>query len=83
MIFCTVTIRIECNNGQNDELSLRDIVKLILLDPEFLAMNDYDQLRVLDALYTIIESHLKQRMIEHKQYRNSLNQLRWKRSLEI
>ena len=87
MVFSAVIIRIECNqnnNNNNEKLSSRDIVKLVLVDPEFLAMNDYDKLRVLEALHTVFENHLWQHVIEYHptEYSNSLNELRWKKSLE-
>ena len=48
-----------CANQEQEETLLIGIVKLILIDPEFLALSDYDQIKVLEAIYTILESSLK------------------------
>ena len=38
-----------------EQFLLRDIVKMILIDPTFLALNDSDQVNVVMTIYSIME----------------------------
>ena len=47
---------------KTNQVSLVDIVIMILMDPEYLALNHFEQIKVLDAVYRILESRLIERI---------------------
>ena len=47
---------------KTNQVSLVDIVIMILMDPEYLALNHFEQIKVLDAVYRILGSRLIERI---------------------
>ena len=59
-----VTMTASQSSDQN-EPTLMDIIKTMLMDPDFLALSKYHQLRVLEQMYLIMENSRKQRTNHH------------------
>ncbi len=47
------------NSNSKNEASLMTIIQSILNDPEFLALNTHEQLRILITIYDMLERHYK------------------------
>ena len=62
LVVCVTFLSVESSKTKNS--SLMDAVRMVLIDPEFLALSDIDQVRVLEAIYAIVEDHLNTRMGE-------------------
>ena len=68
-----------CAQNKN-KMTFMDIFKMTLMDPEYLALNNSQQIKVLNTIYSILENNIKNRV--HKQQTNH-NEGRWRRSLSI
>jgi hypothetical protein len=54
------SIDVETNNSSYKVPTLMQVLQSIFDDPEFLALSDYEQLKVLDVIYSILESSYAQ-----------------------
>ena len=51
----------EDNSSSEKRLSLMNFLQSILDDPEYMALSDYEQLTVLEVIYSLLESSYNQR----------------------
>ena len=58
-----VCVCVSAKNELEEELAnsteLIDVLKMILNDPEFLALSKYEQYKILEAVYTIVVNYMK------------------------
>ena len=45
-------------NAEKKPANIMDVVEQILQDPEYLSQSDYEQLRILQIIYSILEHNL-------------------------
>ena len=55
------SIYVENNNSSDKGPTLIQVLQGIFDDPEFLALSDYEQLKVLEVIYSLLESSYSQR----------------------
>ncbi len=58
------------DNSSDKGPTLMQILQSILKDPEYLALSDYEQLKVLEAIYTILESSYNSQQNSKSKYQN-------------
>jgi hypothetical protein len=56
----------ENNNSSENGPTLMHILQNILENPEYLALSDYEQLSVLEVIYSLLESSFSQRKSKSK-----------------
>ncbi len=66
------SIDVESINSSNKGATLMQMLQNILEDPEYLALSDYEQLKVLEVIYSLLESGFNQRKNKSKYHGNSL-----------
>jgi len=66
------SIDVDNINSSNKGPTLMQILQSILQDPEYLALSDYEQLKVLEVIYSLLESGFSQRKNKSKYHANSL-----------
>jgi hypothetical protein len=59
-------------NSSNKGPTLMQMLQNILEDPEYLALSDYEQLKVLEVIYSLLESGFNQRKNKSKYHGKSL-----------
>ena len=59
MLICLAAM-LRVNSQDEQQTTLMDIFQAILNDPQFLELNNQDQLRLLVMIYNMLESHLKE-----------------------
>jgi len=55
------SIDVKTNNSSYKGPTLMQVLQSIFDDPEFLALSDYEQLKVLEVIYSVLESCYAQR----------------------
>jgi hypothetical protein len=55
-----------------EQSSIIKIINAILIDPEYLALNDQQQLRILIIVYNMLERHLKEQNLSNKPLANQI-----------
>ncbi len=65
----------EDNSSSEKRLSLMNFLQSILDDPEYMALSDYEQLAVLEVIYSLLESSYNQRkkLTQHQGRNGFLN----------
>jgi len=64
-------IDVESINSSNKGPTLMQMLQNILEDPEYLALSDYEQLKVLEVIYSLLESGFNQRKNKSKYHGKS------------
>ena len=62
-----------------EQTTMMDVLQAILNDPQFLALSNQDQLRLLVLIYTMLENHLKEQQNDVKEKRNTSSNLKFLR----
>jgi len=57
---------VENNNSSEKEPTLIQILQSILQDPEYLALSNYEQLMVLEAIYSLLKTRFSQSESQRK-----------------
>ena len=69
---------LEEKNDEGQEVSLSDVLAMVLKDPEYLSMSDYEQYMVLMSLYTAVKNVIHERkgnkVIANEDYKRSLSE---------
>jgi hypothetical protein len=55
------SVDVENNNSSDNGPTLMQILQNILENPEYLALSDYEQLTVLEMIYSLLESSFRER----------------------
>ena len=59
-VVCVALVNGEIGNDHSlSHYPLVDMLTMIVNDREFLTLSEYDQLRILEAMYTMIDAHFK------------------------
>jgi hypothetical protein len=66
------SIDVENINSSNKGPTLMQMLQNILEDPEYLALSDYEQLKVLEVIYSLLESGFNQRKNKSKYHGKSI-----------
>jgi ribosomal protein S15P/S13E len=64
-----------------EQTTMTDVLQAILNDPQFLALSNQDQLRLLVLIYNTLENHLNEQQNDVKKKRNTPSNLKFLRKL--
>ena len=60
----------ELSDSNKGSTELVDSLQMLMNDPEYQALNDYEKYRILETIYTMVLKHVIASQPEHDQKRN-------------